>query len=119
MFKIRDNAITPQKALFENALKRLPRAHQIAQAEGISHIHGQVVQAAEDAGQDPDPIEIGNQKGTLFVGISQSEAGDRLADSEFGLPETAPNPVLRTAAQAAHPEATRRYGVALRREVGI
>lgn len=119
MFKIRDRAITPRKALFENALKRLPAAHLAAQEAGVSHLHQQMTSAAEDAGINSGPLVVARHKTHLYVGIEYGEAGDRLADVEFGRPESAPNPVLRTAATQAHPEASRRYQKTLRREMGF
>lgn len=119
MFKIRDNAITPRKSLYENALRRLPEAHQAAQQAGISHLHGAMQQAAQDADLDPEPVKIGRKGPTLFVGIDETPAGNKLADNEFGMPDEAPNPVLRTAARAAHPEAQRRYSTVLRNGLGI
>lgn len=119
MFRIKDNAITPRKALYENARRLVPTAHEAAQQVAVAHLHGAVQQAAQDADLDPEPIKIGRKKNTLYIGIDQTPAGDKLADVEYGLPEEAPNPVLRTAARAAHPEAQRRYSTALRNGLGI
>jgi hypothetical protein len=73
--------------------------------------------AAEDAGIDSGPLVVARHKTKLYVGIEHGEAGNKLADIEFGRPESAPNPVLRRAATEAHPEASRRYQETLRREM--
>jgi hypothetical protein len=59
--------------------------------------------------------------GAGYVAIDQSEEGNRLADNEFGHPDRDPNPnpVLRSAMSAAHPQASAIYRNTLRKEMGF
>lgn len=107
--KIRDNATAPMRAAFEHAARRLPEAHRAAQHAGVTHLHQQLTAAAVDADLDPEPIVIAHRRGVPYVGIDQTPAGDTLADGEYGLPEEAPNPVLRQAAKQAMPAANDVY----------
>lgn len=119
MFRITDRAISPRKATFQTALKRLPAAHHVAQARAISHIHQQVTQAAEDAGLDSSPIRIGWHQSRAYLGIEHTPAGDQLFDHEFGTAEEGPSPTLRQAATAAHPAGSAIYHHSLRQRLGI
>jgi hypothetical protein len=119
MFRITDNAITPRRASFERALYRLPVAHRRAQMTALTHLHGAMAQAAEKAGHEPGAVVLSEHKGSPFVGIAHTPDGDRLADFEYGTPESAPSPVLRAAATTTRPGAQVIYDSVLRRELGI
>lgn len=119
MFRITDRAISPHKARYQAALKRLPAAHVAAQSVAMTHLHEKVAQTAEEAGLDSSPLQVGWHKGRLHLGIEYGPAGDRLFDHEFGTPEQAPNPVLRTAVTAHHPAANALYGHTLRSRLGV
>jgi hypothetical protein len=119
VFKIVDRAISPRKAHYQAALKRLPAAHAEAQELAIGHLHSRVAAETEGAGLDSSPLQVGWHKGRPHLGIAFGPAGDKLFDNEFGTPEEAPNPVLRTAITAHHPEANAIYGHALRSRLGF
>src|SRR5580692_4833118 len=97
VFTIKDDAVTPLKGHFQQAVKKLPVAHREAQQLGATHLHQKVSEAATKAGLSAAPITLSWDRGHAYVGIAHSEAGDKVADAEFGTPESAPNPVLRTA----------------------
>lgn len=118
MFRFTDNAITPRKAHFDAVISRLPAAHRVAHREAVDHFHQAAVSAAKKAGLDHEAVVIGHRKSIPYVGIAKTAAGNGVADVEYGMPGVAPNPVLRTALRAAHPEANRRYVMALREEIG-
>lgn len=119
IFTITDRAISPKKAHYEEALRRLPAAHRRAQSVAISHLHEQVSSAAQSAGLDSGPLKIGWKKGHAYLGIEHSPAGNRLFDAEYGTADEEPNPVLRTAAHAHHSAANALYGHHLRAGLGI
>ena len=119
MFRIRDNLIAPRKALYDNALKRLPQAHLTAMEEGISHLHGRMTEAAVRAGHDPEALGIGWNGDTAHVGFTDTEAAQDLREDEYGGWDSSPSAVLRNTASRAHPEAVQVYSNALRRELGI
>ena len=116
---MRDNAFAPRKAHVERAIKRLPGAHRQAQLAGITHAHRLVTEAAEGAGLDSGPLRVFQGDGAPYVGIENGPNGDALFDHEFGTPESAPNPVLRTTLQAAHPAVGRTYADTLWRGLGL
>jgi hypothetical protein len=119
MFRIQDRAISPHKARYEAALKRLPAVHAEAQSHAISHLHSNVAAEAEEAGLDSVPFQIGWHKGVPHLGIEHSPAGDQLFDQEYGTSEEGPNPVLRQAITKHYPAANALYGQALRSRLGI
>jgi hypothetical protein len=119
VFTIKDRAIAPHKARFEEALRRLPAAHVTAQAEAITHLHEAAHNAAENAGLPTEPIHTFWRNGTAHVGIDDSTAGDKLFDHEYGNLEQGPQHVLRSAVKAVRPAAQLQYRLALRRELGI
>jgi hypothetical protein len=119
VFTITDRAISPLKAHYAAALKRLPEAHRQATAVATTHLHGHVSQAIESAGLDPAPFQVGWRKGMPYLGIEPGPAGDRLFDHEFGTPDSGPSPVIRTAITRHHPAANALYGHALRSRLGI
>jgi hypothetical protein len=105
MVSMKDNAITPHRGRFEQALKRLPAAHIQAQRHAVSHLHSTVRAAASAAGMDPEPIGVYWKKGEAYLGLGFGEAATRVGDQEFGTPEQAPNPVLRSTHRRAMPQA--------------
>lgn len=117
MFVIHDHAITPRKAAIDRAIKRLPEAHSHALHAGISHLHSRLVERADEAGLDSTSLVIGWHKKMPFLGIADSDHGDDLFNMEFGLPDQAPNPVLRTSIREFHPAANAVYNETLRREL--
>lgn len=119
MFKITDNAIAPRKEAFDNARKRLPEAHRQAHRSTVVQLHQHLVQVAEDEGLDSSPLVISWKKQTPYIGITRGEKGDALFESEYGKPDEAPNPVLRTAARAVKPQMDRHYNTALRQGLGF
>ena len=119
MWKVNQTITSNLHTTFSSAHARLPRAHHVAQLAGMNHLHGVATRAAEDAGLDAEPLVMHWRGGVPHVAIERSEAGDRLADHEFGTPATSPSPVLRNAVRKAHPEANAIYGHVLRRELGF
>lgn len=119
VFKINDRAITPRKAHFEAALRALPAVHREAQAIGAAHLHSEASQALAEAGMDPSPLKIGWQGTRVHLGIEHTPAGDRLFDHEFGTPDEAPNPIIRTTITAAHPQANALHSFHVRSRLGI
>ena len=113
MFRIRDGALTPHLATFQRAVVQLPMAHQAAQQEGVEHIHAHVVEVAEREGIPTHTIGVFGGHQAPYVGIAHGADGDRVADREFGTHAQAPEPVLRSAARAAHPSARARYALRL------
>lgn len=120
MFRITDNVITPKRALFEDALKRLPQAHHTAQGDAAEHLHRHVSEAVEANGHDPDAVGIGwRDDGTAYVGINHSDAGDRLFDDEFGTEDVGPHSTIRSTVARKQHESDQVYQDSLRRELGI
>jgi hypothetical protein len=119
LFRIKDNAIAPKKAIYEQALKALPAAHYSAMHAGMLHLHDSLSSAATRAGLDPTPLTIIYRSGVPFVAIDDSPEGDELADAEYGTPDTAANPVLRSEVARRHHEARAIYANTLQRELGL
>ncbi len=119
MFRIKDNAITPFRGMFEQAEKCFDGAHIHAQREGAAHLHAHMAEAAEQAGLPTRPLGVHWEKGEAYVGIARTPEGDQLADAEYGTPETTPAPVLRAAHRQAMSEAKARYAYALVTELGF
>ena len=119
MFRILDEAITPRKSSFETAVNRLHDSHRVAAHKATLHLHAHVSRAAEEAGLDPEPIKVFHDQGRPYVGIAHGEAGDKVADVEFGTPEEAPNPVLRHAHSAHQPGANAIYARHLWAGIGL
>lgn len=117
MFRVTDNAIRPHKATFSSFHSRVDDAHRKAIHAGVSHVHQRLVEAAENAGLDASPLDVFYQNNVPFVGID-GEKDTGIGDVEFGTHENPPNPILRTAAFAAHHEANQVYGQVFNRELG-
>lgn len=115
MFSFTDHAFAPRRPLIQQAINRLPEAHQKAMAAGNAALHQKVVEAAELTGLKTDPIVV-TPRG---VDIADGEDGNALFDHEFGTPEAAPNSTLRNAVYKALPEATAVYHGVIRKELGI
>lgn len=118
MFRIR-NTVTPVKDRFRNALRQLPQAHMAAANTATAHLHRVTSQAASAAGMDSDAVVFVRHHTAPYVGLARTVAGEAIADREYGSPEGAPDPVLRTALRAAHPEAQQIYHRALRQGLGL
>lgn len=104
MFTLRDNAFGPSKARFEEALRRFPAAQEAASQAAAEHLQAHLQQAAVDAHLDPSPIVVVKHGRRSTVALTKDAAGVALADEEFGRPDRAPNPVLRTRRTAVIPE---------------
>lgn len=121
MFRITNDVTAPHKARFEAALNRLPDAHREAQHAGVSHLHRKIAEAAESAGLDSSTIGLFHDRSGPYVGIEHTPEGDEVADVEFGHPDKdpRPQPILRTAARAAHYEANSQFAAVLHHRLGL
>lgn len=119
MFTLHDQMISPHKARLEAVRRILPQVHHQALEAGILHLHSRVSAAAEDAGIDPGLVQVGWNRGSPFLGIASGEAGDRLADLEYGTDREPPDPVLRTSLSSARRAAENVYRSHVRRSLGI
>lgn len=134
MFTVNQTITSLIHPLMTNAQHRLPVAHQRAQRAGVAHLHQAAQEAATKSGFSKDALLVHSRAGALYVAIDHSEAGDALADNEFGAavskippgvkPVDAyaaerPNPVLRTAMAGVHKEASSIYRHTLRQEMGL
>jgi hypothetical protein len=119
VFKLVDNAITPRRALFEHALNRFPTAAAEAHHEAITHLHARVTTDLEEAGIDSGPVQVFHQRGRPYLGIAGTDAGDKLADIEYGTPDEPPNPVVRTTITKHRPSAQAVFSAHLWRGLGF
>jgi len=116
MFKIRSSSVLTQKTRVQSIKKKLPEAHNYANSAALDHLHRQATQAAKLSGLDSSPVKVFKNS---YVGINRTEAGDKLADVEYGTPEQQPNPVLRNAISVAKPQAQIIYNSVLKKKAGL
>jgi hypothetical protein len=119
VFQLNTDFLAPHKKAFEKAKIRLPAAHHEAQKAAITHVHNQVRSRLSQAGVDSSPVSVMWNKGTPSIGIAHGEAGDKLADIEFGTPGQAPEGHIRAAITRAKPEAQKIYENTLYRGMGL